>query len=285
VTLTTDPSTFSLALVARVRSTLPHDLDLNLFDQGNSVSLVEQTGTIGAATTSSVPLHFRISDCSSPTWEFNRDPRSGASIDGMPVYASYADAAISSEFAQAFVTLHWDRATQRRIDSAVSAMCAGRPDVSASVRSARLVVDRDLEANAVSRGFDPAIVLRSQLLLTTPASHVAIADTLSPLDVANGAPALIRSTSTTVHDGRAVLNFDWATSCATQSNPPRVQVTLRSGGRDWPERITVDSGVLAGAYLKACPGMSSVDLQNLQWNVLGPFQSTIVDTNPGITVP
>jgi len=63
VTLTTDPSTFSLAIEARVRSTLPHDLSLNLFDQGNSVSLVEQTGIITAGTTSVVPLHFRVSDC------------------------------------------------------------------------------------------------------------------------------------------------------------------------------------------------------------------------------
>ena len=282
VTVTPDPRTFSLTIEARVRSTLAHDLALNLFNQGGAVSLGDQAGMITAGTTSVVPLHFSVTDCSSPTWEFSRDPRSGNPIDGMPLYSSYVDAAISSDSSQAYVVLHWDHATQRRIESSFQSMCAGRPTAAVTVTSSALVVDRALEADAVSRGFDPAIVLRSRLEIRTPASHLVLGDTLSAADVVNGAPALIRTVTTAVRGGLVVVTFDWATSCLVQSNPPTVQLMLRSGGREWPVRVTIDSGALARAYLDACPAMSSGDLQNLQWNVGGPFQDT---TGGTIVIP
>jgi hypothetical protein len=76
-------------------------------------------------------------------------------------------------------------------------------------------------------------------------------------------------------------------SCAYATNPPVLSVTVRSGGRDWPLRLTLDAPRLAKAYLAACPQLTSVDLQGAIWTLdpsvtSGSVISVTPSTDPGV---
>lgn len=280
-TVTIDPRALTLRISAQVQSSLGRDLSVDVFNQGGSVNLRSITGTITADATSQVDMSFGVDDCAQPAWGFSQNPTDGRPIDGMPISTTYNDNALVQSFIQGYVLLQWDHATQRRIESAVASMCAGRPSATTTVLSSRQIIDRELEANGVNRGIDPAIVLRSRVdLRSTTATHVQLADTLTPFDLRNGSPPLIRTVASDLRDGHAVLTFDWVTSCAAQSNPPQVQLTLRAGGREWPVRQIVDSAVLARAYQAACPGMTDLDLTNMGWTVAGSTPTPVPQPTP-----
>jgi hypothetical protein len=271
VRLTSDPSTFSFMIDTRLHNGMTSDLVANLFSQGSSIHSQQQTVVVAKMDSTRLPLRFVVDDCTKAVWEFGQDAFTGQPADGLSLYVSYTDATISDRFGQGVVGVRWDHATQRKLISTIAAICAGVPDVTAKVVSSRRVSDPAFEANGAARGFEPAITLRSTLEVRTTATHVRLSDTLSPEDVYNGTPPMVRTAATDVRNGRAVLTMDWLTSCTNQSNPPQVQLALSSDGRVWPARITVDSNVLANAYKAACPGLSDIDLQNMQWNVSAPL--------------
>lgn len=275
VTVTSDPSTFSFLIDTRLHNDMTSDLIANLFAQGSSIHCQQQSLVIAKMDSTRLPLRFVVDDCTRALWEFGQDAFTGQQTDGMSLYVSYTDSAISDRFGQGVVGVKWDRATQRKLISTIAAICAGVPAVTAKVVSSRQAVDPAFEANGASRGLEPTIMLRSTLEVRTSATHVRLSDTLSPEDVANGTPPMVRTAADDVHNGRAVITMDWLTSCTNQSNPPPVQLALSSGGRVWPARITVDSNVLANAYKAACPGLSDLDLQNLQWNVSSPLTTGV----------
>ena len=284
VTVTSDPSTFSFMIDTRLHSGMTSDLVANLYSQGSSIHAQQMSLVIAKLETTRLPMRFVVDDCTRAQWEFGQDAFTGQPSDGMSLYVSYADSALPQQFSQGLVSVRWDHATQRTIASAIAGICAGTPAATATVVSSRQAVDPAFEANGASRGLEPTIMLRSTLEVRTSATHVRLSDTLSPEDVANGAPPMVRTAAADVRNGRAVITMDWLTSCTNQSNPPQVQLQLSSGGRVWPTRITVDSNVLANAYKAACPGLSDVDLQNLQWNVSGRTLVTIPDgVNPIVT--
>jgi hypothetical protein len=136
------------------------------------------------------------------------------------------------------------------------------------VTSARQVSNPALAAAATSsRGVESPVVLRTTIAVTTTAASVSVGDTLSANDLVQGSSPLITSASSSVRAGRATVTVDWVASCGYAVNPPVLAVTVRSGGRDWPLRLTLDALPLANAYLAACPQLTSVDLQGAIWNL------------------
>ena len=207
---------------------------------------------------------MRVTDCNDPRLDDaylpSDQPDNQVQVEGLSLQAQVSG--LQSLYG-AVVVAPFSREVARSVDALFDQICAGFPGTTTHVLSAGR---SPAPSSELPTQGDPTMVgLRMTLDVATTAQRVTIADGLPPEDILNGAVATIGTAGAATSGGHARLTVDWAVTCSNFTNPPTVQLTLRSGSRSWPVRATLDDNILRDGYLALCPGLPVEELSGYGW--------------------
>jgi len=164
------------------------------------------------------------------------------------------------------ITLVWTAAERRRVREAVTMLCSGTPAATVQVASAVPARDEPLSRRYLENG-QAAHILRLGLHVVSSAARVTVSDPSSDADWGTGALPVVTTARSVLRRGSADPVVDWAVICEDQTGPPTVQLALGARGGTYPGQVRLSDPVLAAAYARACPGLSTTALREQGWRV------------------
>ncbi len=265
--ITGDPAPRVLTVEATVHNGFGHDLMVAPTPgPGTSVHIASNLVLAPDGTDIVVPVRIRVTDCAHPRLDdaYVPDPggyRTQPQRAGLNLFATVGPADASYGGA---LLVPFSPAQQATVTHLLAQMCAGIPPATVTMRLAGY--SPDAVVRELPPGGDPTMVgLRMQVDVATSAQRVQIADATAPEDIRNGAVPTILTVSSDVRGSHARLAVDWAAACSSVMPPPTVALTLTSGSRSWPVRVSLADQHLLDAYRVACPGLQPGDFSGMGW--------------------
>jgi hypothetical protein len=269
VAISRGPGSDELTLAVGLRNTLASQVAVDFTRYGGSLQSDNGFATLEPGSLTTVPVTFRVVDCTDPRFEFGLPGPDGSPMRGLSLTATLLGQSVEGQPPGAQQGVPLSGAQLDRVDTLISGVCAGAPRVSTRVLAAARTTNEALTNGLEANGNTDVVVLRLRLRVSTAGRSVTVGDTLSRGEILVGTQPTITTGSGPVVGGAAVVSLDWGLSCSSGANPPVVAVAVETAHRVYPVRSTIDDPVLARAVLHACPQLDPTQLAGLQWTSLG----------------
>jgi len=269
VAISRGPASDQLTLAVGLRSTLASQVAVDFTRYGGSLQSDNGFATLEPGSLTTVPVTFRVADCTDPRFEFGLPGPDGSPLRGLSLTATLLGQSVEGQPPGAQQGVPLSSMQLDRVDALISGICAGAPHVTTRVLAAARTTNEALTNGLESNGNTDVVVLRLRLRLSTAGRSVTVGDTLSRGEILVGTQPTITTGSGPVVGGAAVVSLDWGFSCSAGTNPPVVAVSVTTARRAFPVRSALDDPVLARAVLHACPQLDPTQLAGLQWTALG----------------